>query len=121
MGGEDAALGFPGITLCLGLGPQHHGAGAIAEEDAGCAIGPVKNPGKRLCPDDQGALGLADLDEIVGNGQGINKARADSLDVECGAPRDTQSRLNLGSSGREGLVGCGGAKNDQVDVIGRLA
>ena len=59
MGGEHAAVAPP---AGLRLGAEHDRAGAVAEEDAGRAIGPVEDAREGLGADDQRLLRLAGRD-----------------------------------------------------------
>jgi hypothetical protein len=61
---------------------QHDRAGAVAEQDAGAAVGPVHQPGHGLRADDERAFGAVAGDEPVGDRQRIDEAGADGLDVE---------------------------------------
>ncbi len=102
-------------------GLQHHGAGAVAEEDAGAAIGIVEELAHRLGADDQATSGGAARDEAVGDRQGIDEARAHGLDVEGGADRGADLLLHQGGGSRKGHVGCGGGDDDHVNIGGGLA
>ncbi len=82
--GEDSPVGRPALSRG---GLDHHGPGAVAEQHAGAAIGPVEQPGHLLRADHQAAAGVAPGDEAVGDGQGVDEARADRLDVKGDAHR----------------------------------
>src|SRR6185437_15994339 len=60
---QDAPV-LPAAELRLGF--EHDGSGAVAEQDAGTAVVPVQDARERLRTDNDGALGLSGLDEIVG-------------------------------------------------------
>ena len=55
---------------------QHDRARAVAEEDAGVAVGVVEEPGQRLRPDHEHVLGHPARDVGVGGGVGVDEARA---------------------------------------------
>ena len=62
-------------------------------------------------------LRLARADEIVGDGQRIDEARAHRLDVEGGSPRSCPARAcTLVAVAGKGIVGRGRRQHDQVDV-----
>ena len=75
----------------LRLRLQHHRAGAIAEQHAGAAVLPIEDARERLGTDHDGALELAGLDEVVGDRQGVDEARADGCDVEGRALDDAEA------------------------------
>ena len=56
MGRQQAAVG--GLPVLL-LGAQDHGAGAVAEQDAGAAVLPVEQAREGLGADHERGLGLA--------------------------------------------------------------
>src|SRR6185437_1482725 len=56
------------------------------------------------------------LEEVDGNRQGVDKARADGLDVESRALGDAEAGLDPHRGGRERAVRRGGGANDKVDV-----
>ena len=112
-GGEDAAIvAAPKLRLRL----QHHRAGAIAEQHAGAAVGPIENARERLGADDDGALELPALEEVVGDRQGVDEARADGLHIEGGALDDAEPvwmRTAVAGKVRSGVAG---GADDEVDV-----
>ncbi len=115
LGVQDAAIGAG--ALAFG-GGDHDGAGAVAEEDAGAAVFPIEDARHGFGADDERGLGLAAADEIVGDGEAINEARADRLNVEGRAARHTEAGLNLGRGRRESLVGRRRGDDDDVDIVG---
>ena len=56
------------------------------------------------------------LEEIVGDRQGVDEARADRLHVEGRALGDAEAGLDAHGGGREGAVGRRGGADDEVDV-----
>ena len=89
-------------------GAQHHGAGAIAEQDRGAAIRVVGDARQRLGAHHQRALRLARADELVGDRQRIDEAAAGRLDAECRAAAcspaaPAAARPQLGNT-RSGVV-----------------
>ena len=101
------------------LRAQHHRPRPVAEQHAGRPVLPVEDPGKGLRTDHQGGSRLAEANEIVGDVERIDEARANRLDVECRAPLHAERVLHAGRGGGEGLVGRRGGDNDEVE-IGRL-
>ena len=66
VGGNDA---FAGVAVLENCGPR-----AIAEEDAGVAIGPVDNAGKSFCANDEDGVMGSGGDELLGDFQGVQEA-----------------------------------------------
>ena len=75
-----------------GLRLQHDGAGAVAEQHAGAAVLPVEDAREGFGADDEGALELAGLEEVVGDGERVDEARAHRLHVEGRALGDAEAR-----------------------------
>ena len=69
-------------------------------------------------PDHDGALELPGLQEVVGDGQCVDEARAHGLHVEGGALGDAEPGLDAHGGGRKGAVGRGGRADDEIDVDG---
>ncbi|CEE61807.1 hypothetical protein XAC2852_230020 [Xanthomonas citri pv. citri] len=109
MGAEDAGL-FVGL--------EDHRAGAIAEQHAGGAIGPVDDAGQGFCANHQHGLGVATAHELVGHAERVDKTRACSVDVHRTATDVTQSGLQQTGGRRKDQVRGGGADDDQIDLIG---
>src|SRR5271163_4519628 len=80
--GQDAAI-LAGSRLLLGV--EYDRAGAVAEQHAGAAIGPVEKPGKRLGADHQRPRKSSRLDEPIGHSQSVDEARTYRLEIESGA------------------------------------
>ncbi len=116
--GEHAAIGRGAFAQGR---LHHHRAGAVAEQHAGGAIGPVEDPGHLLGADDQAALGVSPRDEAIGDAQGVDEARAHRLDVEGDPHGRAQLALHDGGGGREGQVRRGGGHDDEVEVLGGAA
>ena len=100
----------------LGLRFQDDGAGAVAEQHAGAAILPVEDARERLGADHDGALELPGLEEVVGDGERVDEARAHRLHVEGRALGDAEPGLDAHGGGREGAIGRGGGADDEIDV-----
>src|SRR4029077_14278289 len=60
----------------LRLRLEHDRARAVAEQHAGGAVRPIENARERLRTNDNGALELARLEEIVGDRHRVDKTRA---------------------------------------------
>ena len=80
------------------VGAHDHGAGPVAEQYAGGPVLPVEDAGKNLGADEQHRARLARLDEIVGDGEPVNKTRAHGLEVERGTVAHAQHGLDLGGA-----------------------
>ncbi len=98
---------------------DHDRARAVAKQHAGTAVVPVQDAREHFGADDQGHLGAAGLYEGIGRGQGIDKAAAYRLDIECGPALGAQIGLHQASRTGKHEVGSGSGDDDQVDVIGR--
>ena len=98
-----AGRGRPSVP-CPSTGSSTTAPGAVAEQHAGAAVGPVHQPRHGLGADHQGALGVAPGHEAVGHRQRVDEARADRLDVEGDADRRAQLALHDGG-GRPGRSG----------------
>ncbi len=107
MGAEDAGLA---------VGLEHHRAGAIAEQHAGGAIGPVGHAAHGFGADHQRRPGIAGADELVGHRQAIDEARTGRVDVHRHAAFGAQPGLDQAGRGRENEVRRGGAHHDHVQV-----
>ena len=64
------------------------------------------------------ALELAGLDEVVGDGQRVDEARAHGLHVEGRALGDAEAVLDLHRRRRKGAVGRRRRADDEIDVDG---
>ena len=71
---------------------QHDRAGAVAEQHAGAAIGPVENAREGLRADHQRALVHAGAQQAVGGRERVDEARAHRLQVEGRAVVDAERR-----------------------------
>ena len=83
---------------------QHHGAGAVAEQHAGAAVLPVEDARVGLGADHQRRPHLPALDEVVGDRQREDEARAYRLHVEGGAAGHAELGLHARGRRREGIV-----------------
>ena len=103
---------------------EHHRSGAVAEQHARRAIGPVEQPGMRVGADHQRAADAAGAKELLGDSQGIDEARAHRLHVERGAPARTEARLQAAGGRRVDAVRGRRAHDDEVQRrridLGRL-
>ncbi len=95
---------------------EHHGAGAVTEQYAGAAIGPVDDIGKGLGAHHQRVLRLAALDEHVGQAQCVDEAGAHGLHVEGRAAMHVEPCLQQTGGTGEDAVGRGGGHDDEIDV-----
>ena len=99
---------------------QHHRAGAVAEQHAGRAVGPVEDAREGLRADDQRALGLAGADQRVGGGRARRRSRSRP---PAGRRRRRAScpsfSWTVTAVAGKVLSGVEVATHDQVDVGGR--
>ena len=101
-----------------GFGAQHHGTGAIAEQNAGGAILPIEQSRKSFGTDDQRGAVRARRQQRIGDRQGIEKPGTDRRDIEGDAMRHAQFVLDDGGTGGKGLVRRRGGDDDEVDISG---
>src|SRR5438034_3876028 len=88
----------------LRLGFKHDGAGAVAEQHAGCPVVPVENPRERLGADHQSALEGARAQKIVRAGEAKYEPRTYRLQVEGCAVVDAKRVLHSNRSRWKGMV-----------------
>src|SRR3989344_5248404 len=62
-------------------GAQHHGAGAVAEQHAGTAVGPVDDARQGFGANHERAACRAGANEFLGDRQGVDKTGAHRLHV----------------------------------------
>ena len=97
---------------------QQRRAGAVAEEHAGVAIGPVDHARQDLDADHEHALELPALDERVGDRHAVDEAGARRRDVERRAlPGDAELLLHRHRDRRHRHVGRDGRHDDAVDLL----
>jgi hypothetical protein len=99
--GQNPAIG---IRAAARLRFQHHGARAIAKQNAGAAICPIHDAREGFGPDNQHALGLPGHDKPAGIGQRKDKPRTDGLNIEGETLCHAQARLNLCGHGGKGVI-----------------
>ena len=108
--------------VLLSGGLEEDGAGAVAEEDAGGAVGPIHDAGEFLGTDDEGATIGAGAHHVLGDLERVDEAGAGRGDVEAG---DVAAQAELGlqeaGRGREGDVRRHRGDDEQVDVGRRQA
>ena len=112
---------------------EHHGAGTIAKEHAGGAIGPVGDARESLRTHDQrtahGVALVADaasalagdggLDHGGGDVDAVDAAATRGVKVKCDGMLGAQLRLDERSLGRHDDVPGDGHAHDEVDISGR--
>ena len=96
---------------------EHDGAGAVAEQHAGGAVGPVENARKGLRADHQRAGERARLEQAIGRRQRVDEAGAHRLQVEGGAMGDAELGLHRHGAGRKGVVRRRGRQHDEIDRL----
>ena len=80
---------------------QHDGAGAVAEEDAGGAVGVVDEAGEGVDADHQHALVEPGLDELAAGDEGVDETGAGRAEIER-AGVAAESPPGPGRPGRRG-------------------
>ncbi len=96
-----------------------HRARAVAEQDAGGAVGPVEDAREGLRPDHQRALEIAALQVLVGGRDREHEAGTDRLQVEGRTPSDAELGLNRDRGRWKRLVRRRGGEHDEIDGSGR--
>ena len=102
----------------LRLAVEHDGAGAVAEQHAGAAVGPVENARKRLRADHQRARERARFEQAIGRRQRVDEAGAHRLQVEGRAMGDAELGLHRHGAGRKRVVRRRGREHDEIDRLG---
>jgi hypothetical protein len=99
------------------LGPlEYGGAGAIAEQHAGRAIGPIGDRAQLLHAHDERRLGVAGGHHGLRNRGAVDESRAGGADVERGGARRAERGLQVDRRRREQSIGRRGAKDDDVQL-----
>ena len=97
---------------------EHDRARAVAEEDAGRAVRPVDVAGQDLAADDEDVLGLARLDEAVGDVEAVEEAGARRGEVRRRGLRRAEVALHEARRRREEHVARDRPDEDHVEVFG---
>jgi hypothetical protein len=93
---------------------DHHRPGAVPEQHAGPAVGPVDDAAEGVAADEEDALDAAG-DELHGGHQAVHEARAGGVHVDRSA-REPQLVLDDRGAGRELLVGTAGGQEQEAHV-----
>ena len=96
---------------------QDDRAGAVAEEDAGRAVGVVDEAGQGVDADDHDPVVQAGLHELRADGQGVDEPGAGGPEIE-GPGGAAQLGLDQTGLRDEELIGGAGGDDDEVDVVG---
>ena len=97
---------------------QDDGARAVAEEHAGVPVGPVDVPRQDLAADDEDVLGLARLDQAVGEVEGVEKPDTGRAHVGRRRPGRAEVALDEAGGRRKGHVARDRSHEDHVQVLG---
>ena len=97
---------------------QDRRARAVAEQHAGVAVLPIDDGGELLRADDQDGVVGAGHDELLGDFQAVDEARAGGLQVEGGGAVRADLSLHQAGGGGKGHVRRDGGHDDQVDLLG---
>ncbi|ENN85877.1 hypothetical protein RHSP_17726 [Rhizobium freirei PRF 81] len=98
---------------------ENQRTGAVTEENAGRAIRPIEDAGKRLGADDQHTLGKAAANIGVGSRHRIDETAADGLNIEGKAVMHAEPVLNIDRGCRKGVVRRRRRDDDQIEIVGR--
>ena len=103
------------------LGSMQHRAGAVAEQHAGGAVGVVDDRRHLVGADHHDLAEFPGLDELRGDGERIDEARARRLHVEAADVADADHVADqIGGRGKDEIRRRRGA-DQQVDVAGAVA
>ena len=102
-GTEPQTTGPMPARLAVGGGGDHRGAGAVAEDDAGRAVGPVGEVGQLLGADDDRVARRAGADGVVDGAQRVGEAGAGGVEVVRARGGDAE----LGGDPAGARWGCG--------------
>ena len=98
---------------------DHHGAGAVADDDGDLAVVHVGDARERLGADEQDGPG-PDGDEAGHGDEAVDEARARRVEVERAAA-DADAVLHGRRRARDDAVGGGGGQHEVVDLVGACA
>src|SRR5690606_29087918 len=96
---------------------EHQSAGAITEENAGRAIGPIKDTRESFGTNHQNALCHATADVKICGCQRVNETRTNCLNVEGKAVSDSKTVLDVHSGCWKCIVRCRSRNDDEIDVL----
>ena len=108
-------------SSALGGGFDQHGAGAIAEQDAGGAVGVVDDAAHGVGADHQHLLMRAGGHQVGAGGEAVDEAGAGGDQVEAPGAARAERVLHQAGGGGEEHVRRDGADDDGVDVGGANA
>src|SRR3569623_1958193 len=108
VGGEDAGLVARG---------QHHRAGAVAEQHAGAAVGPVEDARQGLRPAPQHVARAAGADDFVGVIERVHETGADRLNIVGRAALHAETLLQQTRGAGENLIRGGGSDDDEIELL----
>ena len=117
----DLVLEPDDLEALFNRGLHDHGAGPVAEQHAGGAVGVVDDARHRVGADDQRALVLAGRDELARDAQREVEPGAGAGQVEPPALRGADLVLHQRRRAREEHVRRGRPDDDDIDVVGRQA
>ena len=106
-----------------GEGADHGGSRAVAKQDADVSalVRPVDPPRKHFAAGDQDVPAGPPADELVGQSQPVDQARALLLDVERGDRAQSEFRLQEAGRAGVGVIGGDGVHHQEVDLVHRQA
>ncbi len=90
---------------------------AVAEENTGLAVGPVRVPRQTFGADDQHVPRRSRRDELAGDVESINEAGTRGRDVETDGVDDAELRLRQGGRRRNRLFGSRRRDEHHVDLF----
>src|SRR5271155_4279487 len=97
---------------------EKDGTGAVAEEDAGGAVGVIENGSHHVTTDDQDFFVGAAGNELRADGEGVQEAGAGGGEIEAPGIFRADAILDEAGGGGEKHVGSDGGDDDEADFIG---
>ena len=104
----------------VGRRAEHHGGGAVAEEDAGAAVGGVGDARQRLGTDHEHVLEVAGGEQRRADDELVDEPGAPGVEVERPAVQ-AETVTDEGAGVGDELLGGRGRHDQEVDGVGREA
>ena len=96
---------------------NYSSTGAITEENAGVAVGPVHDAAQSFCTDNQNLVIQTALNHLACYSKAVNKTAAACSQVKRSCVFSTQTSLYQAGSGRENIVGGSSAYDNEIQLF----
>ena len=97
---------------------KNRGPRAVAKEDAGVAVRPIHNAAEFVGANDQDRFIRSRGDELVGDLEAVEKARAGRTDIHAGGIFCADEPLHMAGGGGEKIIRRDRADENEVDLFG---